>query len=175
MKRGALGGPRLSPAVSGALHTAPEEVFPSTLPDGAFCKWVLGTGGMFLAAVGIIPWPSNSSFLGTVGEPLAVTPLVTWQPPWTSIVRLNLGTRAWGSGFLKSHLGKWLPASLECSSRGFAHFLGTEEDTCKPLGDPAELFPLLWLGLGDVSGLLDSSVAPPHTQAWHGAGMEPAE
>lgn len=44
------------------------------------------------------------------------------------------------------------------------HLLEGGEGTCKLLGDPAELFPPLWVGLGDVCGLQDSSVAPPHTQ-----------
>lgn len=51
-----------------------------------------------------------------------------------------------------------------------AHLLGgwDGEGTCKLLGDPAELFPPLWVGLGDVCGLLDSSVAAPILRAGMG-------
>lgn len=72
------------------------------------------------------------------------------QPPQISMVRLNLGTGVGEAGCLKGHPGKWLPAALQCSSGGFAHLLGGGEGTCKPVGGPAELMPLLRVGLGDV-------------------------
>lgn len=35
---GSLRGAQTSPAVCGGMRTAPEEAFPSTLPDGAFLQ-----------------------------------------------------------------------------------------------------------------------------------------